>query len=302
MKFAVVDLGSNTMRLSLYEVDSASKDFELLFSEKKMVGIINYVEDGLLSDSGIEEACKTLNKFKSLTWQFGTSHIYVLATASLRNIKNTQEAVAAIGRGTGLYVDVVSGQDEAELGYRGSLMSLDMENGFMFDIGGGSTEVVKIRSKEIRSAQSLDMGCLNIFNRFVSDILPSQSEIKKIREYADERFRECDFSSVKDRTVCGVGGTARAVLKLCNKYFKKDDDNRIITIDEFKELSELLLCCKKEGKKLILKTCPDRTHTILPGIVIMSSLTDKICKDKIYISRYGVREGYLCRKLTNSMR
>ena len=48
MKFAVVDLGSNTMRLSLYEVDSASKDFELLFSEKKMVGIINYVEDGLL--------------------------------------------------------------------------------------------------------------------------------------------------------------------------------------------------------------------------------------------------------------
>ena len=116
-KYAVVDLGSNTIRLSAYNVLD-NGDFDLLFSEKEMAGIVNYInEDGLLSRDGIDKACAVLAGFRTLLGHFGMSEMHVFATASLRNIRNTDEAVHLIRRRTGLTVDVISGETEAKLGY-----------------------------------------------------------------------------------------------------------------------------------------------------------------------------------------
>ena len=65
-------------------------------------------------------------------------------------------------------------------------------------------------------------------------------------------------------------------------------------------LTELLLKRDHRARKLILRNCPDRVHTILPGLMLMHTLTDKLCRKELYISPYGVREGYLCHKLLNA--
>ena len=154
-KYAVVDLGSNTIRLSAYNVLD-NGDFDLLFSEKEMAGIVNYInEDGLLSRDGIDKACAVLAGFRTLLGHFGMSEMHVFATASLRNIRNTDEAVHLIRRRTGLTVDVISGETEAKLGYYGAMLKNDMRTGAMFDIGGGSTEILECRDGEIEQAQSL---------------------------------------------------------------------------------------------------------------------------------------------------
>ena len=99
INFAVVDLGSNTIRMTLYDVQEQG-GFQALFSEKRMAGLVNYIQGGSLSRAGIEVACSALRGFQRLLAQFGPVPMHVFATASLRNIRNTEEvANTCIGTG-----------------------------------------------------------------------------------------------------------------------------------------------------------------------------------------------------------
>lgn len=295
MNYAITDLGSNTIRLSVYQTQPGG-DFERLFSEKEMAGLANYINGGVLSQEGMERACQALLHFKRLLHQFGMEEMHVFATASLRNIRNTAEAVEAIRRVTGLEIDVVSGDLEAQLGYLGAMKTTDLQSGAMFDIGGGSTELVEVRDGQILRAQSLPLGSLNLFNRHVSKIWPKRKELEAIQDTIREALALADLPKEKAAQVCGVGGTARAVLKIANAWYGRLSLDRCLTPDELDELTELLLNRDHVARKLILNACPDRVHTILPGILLMNAVCGALCNGDIYISKYGVREGYLCHK------
>ena len=296
MKVAIVDLGSNTIRLSVYHILPLG-GFELLFSEKEMAGLVNYVDGGVLSEAGIRRACGAIQNFQTLLRQFDMDGMHVFATASLRNIRNTEEALAGIREQTGEEVDVVSGDLEAELGYYGAMQTLEMENGAMFDIGGGSTEIVEVRDGRILRAQSLPVGSLNLFSRHVSGIWPKRKELEAIRRTVKETLAGANLPEKKAARVCGVGGTARAVLKIANARGGRPSLERRITPGELHKLTKVLLERDEKARKLILNACPDRIHTILPGIVLMDAVCNALCGEKLYISQYGVREGYLCHKL-----
>ncbi|WP_455582037.1 Ppx/GppA phosphatase family protein [Dysosmobacter sp.] len=296
MKYAIVDLGSNTIRLSVYNTLPGG-GFELLFSEKEMAGLVNYLSDGVLSGEGIQRACRALLDFQALARQFGMEELQVFATASLRNIRNTAEAVEAIRRETGLEVDVVSGGREAELGYYGALRTMDLRTGAMFDIGGGSTEIVEVREGRILRAQSLPVGSLNLFSRHVKKIWPKRGELDAIRETVAKTLASAELPSERAERVCGVGGTARAVLKIANVWYGRPAMERRLTPRQLHKLAGALLRRDEKARKLILNACPDRIHTILPGLMMMDALCGALCEKELYISQYGVREGYLCHKL-----
>ena len=283
INFAVVDLGSNTIRMTLYDVQEQG-GFQALFSEKRMAGLVNYIRSGSLTREGIEVACSVLRGFQRLLAQFGPVPMHVFATASLRNIRNTEEVLAAIRENTGLEVEVLSGELEARYGCIGAMLTCPLAGGAVFDIGGGSTEIVRLENGKIVSAQSLDIGSLNLYNRYVSELWPSRPEIDELTSAVRKKLRKADLPKKPSPFICGIGGTARAVLKIANQYLEKPESNR-------------LLNRKNTARKLILKHCPDRVHTILPGVIVMTTVTHKLCKEQLYISRYGVREGYLCQKL-----
>ena len=121
MKCGVVDVGSNTIRLSIYhwERDGSMK---LLMNRKVMAGLAGYIQDGVMSDSGILVACRTLAGFRSLLDNFEIQDMYVFGTAPLRNIVNTEDALNAIEEITGFRVEVLSGADEAALSFRGAAL------------------------------------------------------------------------------------------------------------------------------------------------------------------------------------
>ena len=264
MKIAIVDLGSNTIRLSVYHTLPDGR-FELLFSEKEMAGLVSYVRGGRLSPEGIQRACTGIRDFQGLLRQFDMGAPHVFATASLRNIRNTEEAVAQIREATGVEVDVISGELEAKLGYYGTRLATNLRDGAVFDIGGGSTEILEVRGGEIRKAQSLPIGSLALFNTCVDGLWPKKK-----------------------------------VLKIANAWYEKPAGNRSLTPAEVRRLTRLLLERDHQARKLILRSCPDRVHTILPGMMLMNTLTEKLCCGELYISPYGVREGYLCHKLLNA--
>ena len=180
MKFAIVDLGSNTIRLSVYNT-LPEGGFDLLFSEKEMAGLVSYVHGGVLSPEGIQRACGAIRDFQALLRQFDLDAPHVFATASLRNIRNTEEAVEQIRAATGVGVDVISGELEARLGYYGARTATDLQDGAMFDIGGGSAEVLEVRAGEVKKAQSLPIGSLELFNRCVDGLWPKKKELERIR-------------------------------------------------------------------------------------------------------------------------
>ena len=253
---------------------------------------------GRFAESGrIEVACSALRGFQRLLAQFGSVPMHVFATASLRNIRNTEEVLTAIRESTGLEVEVISGELEARYGCIGALLTCPLAGGAVFDIGGGSTEIVRLENGKIISAQSLDMGSLNLYNRYVSELWPSRPEIEDLAAAVRKKLRKADLPKKPDPFICGIGGTARAVLKIANQYLEKPESNRLLTLAELDRTASMLLDRKNTARKLILKNCPDRVHTILPGVIIMTTLTHKLCKEQLYISRYGVREGYLCQKL-----
>ena len=299
MKFAIVDLGSNTIRLSVYNT-LPEGGFDLLFYEKEMAGLVSYVHGGVLSPEGIQRACGAIRDCQALLRQFDLDAPHVFATASLRNIRNTEEAVEQIRAATGVGVDVISGELEARLGYYGARTATDLQDGAMFDIGGGSAEVLEVRAGEVKKAQSLPIGSLELFNRCVDGLWPKKKELERIRSAVAAALKEARLPAHRAERVCGVGGTARAALKIANDWYEKPAGNRILTPAEVRRLTKLLLKRDHQTRKLILRHCPDRVHTILPGIVLMDALTEALCEGELYISPYGVREGYLCHKLLNA--
>ena len=114
MKQAIIDIGSNSIRLTLYETEGQS--FKILFREKIMAGLAGYVEDGKLSAEGIECACAGLLTFRKILQTLQIENVRIFATASLRNISNTARALSVIRAATGYSVEVISGEDEALFG------------------------------------------------------------------------------------------------------------------------------------------------------------------------------------------
>ena len=128
MNYAVIDLGSNSMRLSVY--DCTDGGIKRSFTKKEIVGLAGYVTNGVLDATGIEKACMVLNEFKGSAARFvDVAEIRLFATASLRNIENRDDAVRIITEKTALVPDVLEGDEEATLGFAGVLHFDECESG-----------------------------------------------------------------------------------------------------------------------------------------------------------------------------
>ena len=178
----------------------------------------------------------------------------------------------------------------------------DITEGLIFDIGGGSTEIITCEGKEPCVFESVGIGALNLYYGYVTKIIPGKKEIenigRKIRKELKTLFGcEICLKKYKTEEIIGVGGSVRALLKIVNLYYKKESRNRVITVKELDEILELAVQKNKKLQRMILKACPERIHTLIPGMLIVKSIADKTKCRSIFVSRCGVREGYLYKKI-----
>ena len=296
MKCGIVDLGSNTIRLSIYHWEG--QQFKLLMNKKEMAGLAGYIKDGVLSDRGILVACQVLAGFKALLENFDIRDIHVFATASLRNIVNTEDAVDTICSVTGLPVEVVSGSDEAAFSFLGATVGGGAPaTGLLADIGGGSTELVAYENGVITSGCSLPMGSLSLFTRHVSGLFPTREERHAIRDEVEAELERAKTQGVRCAHLTGVGGTIRAAAKLCNDLSGADQSNRSIPAEEIRALYKDLKKGDQATLRQILRIVPDRVHTILPGLAILNAVLKSYEVETVLVSPCGVREGYLLRRV-----
>ena len=216
MIYGIADVGSNTVRLSIYKCEGG--EIRLLMNRKVMAGLAGYVRHGALTPEGIEVACQTLQGYRSLMDNLELPDLRVFATASLRNISNTEEAVGAVMA--------------AELSFRGAIQNAGLYTGLLADLGGGSTELVSYRNRAIQSACSLSVGSLSLFSKYVSKLHPTKEERRAIRRAVEEQLEQFVPQHPPARHICGVGGTVRAACKVANAMFDRPAGDRSLDRDE----------------------------------------------------------------------
>ena len=295
---AIVDVGSNTVRMNVYDVNDGK--LKVLFSKKETVGLASYVRGQYMSGAGVERVIQVLTEFRAVLDNLNIPEMHVFATAALRNVKNSQEAVEEINRRTGIQVQVISGREEAELDFMGAAIESNIKKGLLVDIGGGSTELVAYKDGGIISAVSIPKGSLNSYNKYVKGILPTKEERKAIKKdfVAKLDGLQAFEGSNKYKLICGVGGTVRAALKLDKLFFGESLAEDILPVAhigyiikamEQKDNREKFL----KNMSLLLDVVPDRIRTIMPGMIILYAVAKRFKCDAIMVTKTGVREGFM---------
>ena len=180
MVYGIIDLGSNTIRLSIFKYEDGK--IRLLQNKKAIAGLAACVESGGLTEIGISKACFVLNRYKDILKSQNIENYSVFATASLRNINNREIVLNEIKERTGIVPEVLFGDEEARLDFIGVKNSCELSRGVLIDIGGGSTELVLFENGEIKRLTSIPIGALNLQNKSVKGIIATDRELKKMKK------------------------------------------------------------------------------------------------------------------------
>lgn len=294
---AIIDLGSNTIRLCVYEYQDSQ--MRSLLEKKAMAGLANYIKNEKLSSSGVERACEILKEFSDILKNFriDRTDTHIFATASLRNIVNAKEVMTAIKENTGYEVELLSGEEEATLDFIGATKAINCDSGILVDIGGGSTELVPFAGQAIQVATSMPVGSLNLYVKYVKKIIPREEERETIRQAVLDNLEALEIEKQSFPVICGIGGTIRAAAKLSNHIFKLPKNNAAIEAYHIKKILELIHNSHKDTLTPVLQNIPDRVHTIIPGLIIVDTIMDYFHSENIIVSKFGIREGYFYERI-----
>ncbi len=295
MNCAVIDIGANTIRLSIFAIDKSLP--VLLFNKKQTAGLANYNDDGYLNKAGIETLISVLEKYKNILSYYPVDQTFVFATASLRNVINSSSIIKKVKNELKLKIDLLDSQEEANLGFLGISTSFHhLKTGMSVDIGGGSTEIVLFKDKEIRVVFGIDEGCLSLHKKFCNGVIPEKDEILKMTSYIEDKTWGFGDSTGEIDTISGIGGTIRSVGKVL-KELDLADNKRCYDIVSMNKLYHMLLEKDSEAYDALLKVVPDRSHTLLCGLVILKRICELFDIKQVNASSYGLREGYVINQL-----
>ncbi len=295
MLYGMIDIGSNTVRMAIYELEG--ERVEMIMKKKHLVGLASYVKNGIMAQSGIDKAVEILLEFKEFLHSFNITEFTAFTTAALRNAKNGRAAVNQIIQRTGVDVRILSGDEEATFDFIGATHNLPEDTGLLIDIGGGSTEIVYFRYREIRAKVSLPIGSLAFHSKYSSGILPYAAECDEMRAEAEATISAVGaFQAVSHAQICGIGGTFKAAISLCNAMYGLRSRNKRLEarripdmIRRFQRDNELT----QQDSILLMRSVPDRLHTFIPGLIIADVLSKRFGSSSIIYSDSGVREGFI---------
>ncbi len=289
MRYAITDIGSNTVKMHVFDVygTNISKIHSITLPAK----LIQYIENGVMSDTGTAVLCDALGYFKAESEKMKCNVFRAFATAALRRAQNGMDVADAVDKKTGVTIDIISGDDEAALSFYGATRTLDLSGrkGMLLDMGGGSTEAVCYTERRISEKYSMPFGSLSLYNDFVCGLIPTKTELQEIASFALShlcRTEKCDEVYI-------VGGTGRALCKLHGLLSQKKVTD-IYSIDKT-ELQTMLgaLYTMSDPGAFLKSHVPDRQTTVLPGGYALCSLAERIGAEKMTFLADGIREGYL---------
>jgi len=290
---AVIDIGSNSARLVIFEKTS-HYGFHLICEQKSKVRIGEgaYEKNAYLQPLGIKRAFLTLRSFTHTIKKFQVHKTICVATSALRDAPNGKVFVKWIEKELDISIKIIDGNKEATYGAIAANNLLPISDGITIDIGGGSSDMSLIKKGNIVDTYSLNLGTVRLKELFFDKEMSRQEINQKARAYIRSELQGLP-PHFKNKLAIGIGGTARTLSKGIMKLSMHPLDKLhafTYTINEFKEYLEAIpLSSAKNLKKFGLKK--NRYDTIREGTLIFNEILSHIGADTVMSSSVGVREG-----------
>lgn len=284
MKYAVADVGSNSVRLLIWS------DGKTLYKGINTTRLGEGLAlSGELSLIAQERTLNAIVSYRDYALENGADKLYCFATAAVRSAKNGAEFVRLVKEKTGVEIDVLSGEAEAAAGLYGALEDRD---GGIVDIGGGSTELTLQKKGKVVYTKSLDIGAVRLYDLCGRDRKKlDETILKKIEEYG-EPFCEVPL--------CGIGGTATSLAALAlglKEYSSEKVQGYELTLPTLKNIVEQIFSVLPE--ELAETSCLPfkRAEIVGGGGMLLLRLMERLNLKKIEISERDNLEGYLLQKV-----
>lgn len=283
---AVVDIGTNTSRMLIGEVKEGKIKVHSQFLAEPRLGA--GITKGILTEEAIERTIKALNGFKTIIQKHAINDVIVMATSAARDAVNKNEFINEVYQKTGWQVQVISGEKEAELSYRGAVASVSMTQALsvVIDIGGGSTEAIFTWENKVQ-ATSVNVGAVRY--------LETNWTEEELKKHLSPLIR--DLARINEKkSLVAVGGTATTAAAIHYKikeYSREEVQGKILTLDNIKALKEVLWGMDPQDRKNVIGLTPKRADIIIPGLKILISIMELINENSIIVSDAGILDGML---------
>lgn len=300
MKYCVIDISSSSISLIAAETDGVS--LQTVFSDRVNLAMLHYMEGKDLSARGIDKLAAAVSDMKEKCRNLSADRVYLISTAALRAVENSDRVHEAILKRTGLPINPVSGETEAYCDFAANREFGAEPGTALVDIGGGSIEICDLAGEDRSNRVFLDFGIFRLHEKFVEKIQPSVKEADKIQKFLKKKF---DKAEVPGKgffdSVIAVGANCGALYELYGAFYKEDkSEERVMTYKKFKKLADHLI----EGRdrsRLILESAPEKLYSAGIAAVVAKTLFKRFGAKEIRISSRGVKEGYLQLILENRL-
>lgn len=300
LKTAIIDIGSNTIRLVIYLYDK-EKGLRELGNIKTVARLRTYIlPSGEMSEEGIQVLTDTLLTFKAMLNDFDVVDVKAAATAAIRQATNRDRIIALMKERTGIQIELLSGEEEAKYGYMAVAYSMGTPSAITIDIGGGSTEITLFKDKELLNTHSFPFGTVSLKQHFVKGDILNSSEKTALIAFVKEQFLSLPWIQGVQLPIIAIGGSARNVVQIHQqqrKYPIASIHGYEIPKDELEMLSKYLGNVSFDGLKQLDGLSSDRADIIVPALEVFLVLMDVVQSEVFQLTKKGLREGIILQRI-----
>ncbi|HEX7967528.1 MAG TPA: Ppx/GppA family phosphatase [Stellaceae bacterium] len=286
---AVVDIGSNSLRLVVY--DGVRRSPRTLFNEKAMCGLGRNLEaTGRLDPDGVALARVNLRRFVTLARDIGVKRLDVLATAAVRDASDGRAFVAEIERRHRLRVRVLSGAEEGRLSAFGVLAGIPEASGIVGDLGGGSAELVPVAGGQVGAAATLPIGPLRL-----AELADDE---RKLRDAIDKHLSTVPWLTTKvdGGAFYAVGGAWRALARIHmeqTRYPLHIIQQYTLSRGEAENFLDVIARQSRKSLEKITTVSRKRLDVVPIAARVLQRLLRRIAPKQLVFSAFGLREGHV---------
>ena len=293
-RIAVIDLGSNTTRMIVVGY-VPQHTYKLIDEVREAVRLAHGIgADGKLQLAPMNRAIKTMRLFHQMCRGIGVDQIVPVATSAVREATNRDEFLQRVREEAGLDFRVLTAAEEAYYGYLGAINTLNLHNGCVIDIGGGSTQVTVVTNRQMSQSISRPIGAVRLTDRFVKSDPISSREFKALEQAIRTHFADVSWLKQQGGMLGGIGGTIRALAEIDQKMRNHPIDRvhgHHMSVDRINELLDTFRSLTVKQREDLPGLSRDRADLILAGTTILAEVMRRGSFTHIMISGQGLREG-----------
>ena len=286
---AVVDIGSNSIRMQISRVEDGS--YEIIEDFKEMIRLGDSVFDsGFIDEGSFEKLLTILKEIKAICEAKNVRKIRTVATASFREASNAGYIVDMVKKEIGMDIEIIDGEKEAFFGFLGVCANFNIENSkvLITDIGGGSAEFIIADKGRILFSKSTPFGCNKLFRRYFKNDPVTDDEIINFKENVENYMKKLPMDRNVEHIIC-LGGTLNNISFVKNGRYSV----RVGYVDRkfLKGFLRQIIDTPIEERKKIKRLEPKRADIVLPAAMLIDKIMDITQKSGFYALSGGLRTG-----------